>query len=116
MLALINNGSLGMVRQLQTLYYEERVNNVGLAGTRDQVRVPDFPKLAEALGCIGLACDTADDVDLVIEKAMAVDDAPVVIDFRVSDTSLVWPSIAAGASNDRIQYARGLAPTFDTTD
>ena len=114
--ALINNGSLGMVRQLQTLYYDERVNNVGLAAHGTYARVPDFPKLAEALGCVGLSCESAQEVDVVIEKAMAIDDAPVVIDFRVSGTALVWPSIAAGASNDDIQYARGLAPTFDTAD
>ncbi len=113
--ALINNGSLGMVRQLQTLYYDERVNNVSFSSPAARP-VPDFVQLADALGCVGLACDTADEVDAVIAKAMAIDDVPVVIDFRVDDQALVWPSIAAGASNDDIQYARGLAPTFDTDD
>jgi acetolactate synthase-1/2/3 large subunit len=114
--ALINNASLGMVRQLQTLYYDERVTSVDLSSRRSFEPIPDFVKLAEALGCVGLSCETPHQVDLVIEKAMAIDDVPVVIDFRVDDQALVWPSIAAGASNDDIQYARGLAPTFDTSD
>ena len=113
--ALINNESLGMVRQLQTLYYDERVNNVALSSHRAE-RIPDFVKLADALGCVALSCETPDEVDVVITKAMAITDAPVVIDFRVDAQALVWPSIAAGASNDDIQYARGLAPVFDTDD
>jgi acetolactate synthase I/II/III large subunit len=117
--ALINNDSLGMVRQWQTLFYEQRYSNTNLQKHRDAgrpVRIPDFPKLAEAYGCVGLACESADDVDAVIEKAMAIDDAPVVVDFRVHKDAMVWPMVAAGSSNDDIQYARDLAPQFAEND
>src|SRR5690606_39711632 len=63
--AVINNGSLGMVRQWQTLFYDGRYSNTDL---RTTVRVPDFVKLAEALGCVGLRCETADAVDATIEQ------------------------------------------------
>ena len=113
--ALINNGSLGTVRQLQTLYYDKRVNSVDL-GSRTLQPIPDFVKLADALGCVGLSCSSPDEVDTVIAKAMSIVDTPVVIDFQVDDQALVWPSIAAGAGNDDVQYARGIAPEFDSTD
>ena len=73
-IAVINNGNLGMVRQWQTLFYEGRYSNTDL-GTHKH-RIPDFVKLAEALGCVGLRCETADDVDKTIEAAMAINDAP----------------------------------------
>lgn len=111
--AVINNQSLGMVRQLQTLYYDDRVNNVSLAREGTVQRIPDFAKLADALGCVGLECDSRADVDKVIQTAMEINESPVVIDFRVDQQSLVWPSIAAGASNDDVEVARGLAPTFE---
>ncbi|MCL2541619.1 MAG: acetolactate synthase large subunit [Nocardioidaceae bacterium] len=114
--ALINNENLGMVRQWQTLFYGGRYSNTNLQRHDKPVRIPDFPKLAEAYGCVGLACDSADDVDSTIEKAMAVDDVPVVVDFRVNKDAMVWPMIAGGASNDAIQYARDLAPKFDEDD
>jgi acetolactate synthase-1/2/3 large subunit len=109
--AVINNGNLGMVRQWQTLFYNERYSNTDL-GTHKH-RVPDFVKLAEALGCIGLRCETADDVDKTIEAAMAIDDAPVVVDFVVGKDAMVWPMVAAGTSNDEILFARGVRPAFD---
>jgi acetolactate synthase-1/2/3 large subunit len=114
--AIINNGNLGMVRQWQTLFYNERYSNTDLRGSRtpkSAAYVPDFVKLAEALGCVGLRCDTATDVDATIEKAMAIDDRPVVIDFIVHEDAMVWPMVAAGASNDDIKIARELAPAFD---
>jgi acetolactate synthase-1/2/3 large subunit len=114
--AVINNESLGMVRQQQTLYYNGRVNNISLQKGAHHPRIPDFAKLADAMGCVGLECETPDEVDIVIEKAMQIDDVPVVIDFRVSREALVWPSIAAGASNDDLQYARDLAPSFSEDD
>ena len=77
--AVINNGNLGMVRQWQTLFYDGRYSNTNLQSKR----IPDFVKLADAMGCVGLRCDDKADVDATIEKAMAVDDAPVVIDFVV---------------------------------
>ncbi len=107
--AIINNESLGMVRQWQTLFYNERYSNTDLHSKR----IPDFVKLADAYGCVGLACERPEDVDATIEKAMGIDDAPVVVDFRVHRDAMVWPMVAAGTSNDDIKYARDLAPDFD---
>ena len=110
--AIINNESLGMVRQWQTLFYNERYSNTDLHSKR----IPDFPKLAEAYGCVGLSCESEAEVDSVIEKAMSIDDQPVVVDFRVHRDAMVWPMVAAGTSNDDIKYARDLAPEFDEVD
>ncbi len=110
--ALINNASLGMVRQWQTLFYNSRYSHTDL----DSHRIPDFVKLADAYGCVGLRCESAADVDATIEKAMAVDDAPVVIDFVVHRDAMVWPMVAAGTSNDDIKHARGLAPQWDDNE
>ncbi|HEX8346102.1 MAG TPA: acetolactate synthase large subunit [Actinoplanes sp.] len=112
--AVINNGNLGMVRQWQTLFYEGRYSNTEL-GTHKH-RIPDFVKLAEALGCIGLRCESAADVDKTIEAAMAINDAPVVIDFTVGKDAMVWPMVAAGTSNDEIMFARDVRPSFDDDD
>ncbi len=111
--AVINNESLGMVRQWQTLFYNERYSNTNLQRHGGPVRIPDFVKLADAYGCVGLACDSADDVDATIEKAMEIDDVPVVVDFRVHRDAMVWPMVAAGTSNDEIKYARDLAPEWE---
>jgi acetolactate synthase-1/2/3 large subunit len=111
-IAVINNGSLGMVRQWQTLFYGERYSNTDLHRGRAKY-VPDFVLLAEAMGCIGLRCESADTVDATIEKAMSVDDAPVVVDFVVGKDAMVWPMVAAGTSNDDIKIARETAPDFD---
>jgi acetolactate synthase-1/2/3 large subunit len=110
--AVINNESLGMVRQWQTLFYEGRYSQTDLQSKR----VPDFVKLAEAYGAVGLACDNPDDVDATIRKAMEINDVPVVVDFRVHRDAMVWPMVAAGTSNDEIKYARDLAPEFDEDD
>jgi acetolactate synthase-1/2/3 large subunit len=107
--AIINNESLGMVRQWQTLFYNERYSNTDLQSKR----IPDFVKLADAYGCVGLACDKPEDVDATIEKAMEINDVPVVIDFRVHRDAMVWPMVAAGTSNDDIKFARDMAPAFD---
>ena len=112
--AVINNGNLGMVRQWQTLFYGERYSQTEL-GThapkdRSTARVPDFVKLADALGCIGLRCEKKEDVDSTIEKAMSINDQPVVVDFTVGKDAMVWPMVAAGTSNDDILAARGLRP------
>jgi acetolactate synthase-1/2/3 large subunit len=112
--AIINNGNLGMVRQWQTLFYNERYSNTDL-GTHKH-RIPDFVKLAEALGCIGLRCESASDVDATIRAAMEINDAPVVIDFVVGKDAMVWPMVAAGTSNDEIMFARGVRPVFDEDD
>ena len=110
--ALINNSSLGMVRQWQTLFYDSRYSETDLHSHR----FPDFVKLAEAYGCHGLRCETAEQVDATIEKALAMDDAPVVIDFVVHKDAMVWPMVAAGTSNDDILVAREMAPSWDRED
>ncbi|MBA3232652.1 MAG: acetolactate synthase large subunit, partial [Propionibacteriales bacterium] len=111
--AVINNSSLGMVRQWQTLFYDGRYSNTDL---QSAARVPDFVKLAEALGCVGLRCDCAEDVDATITKAMEINDVPVVIDFVVNPDAMVWPMVAVGTSNDDVQIARDLKPEFDDDD
>ncbi|HEX3733441.1 MAG TPA: thiamine pyrophosphate-dependent enzyme, partial [Mycobacteriales bacterium] len=108
--AVINNGNLGMVRQWQTLFYDKRYSNTDL-GTVN--RIPDFVKLAEALGCVGLRCENESDVDTTIEKAMQINDRPVVVDFVVGKDAMVWPMVAAGTSNDEIMAARGVRPEFE---
>jgi len=110
--AIINNESLGMVRQWQTLFYEGRYSNTNL----ESKRVPNFPMLAEAMGCVGLSCERPEDVDKTIEKAMSINDQPVVVDFRVFRDAMVWPMVAAGTSNDDIMIARELAPDWDSQE
>ncbi|MDT0269409.1 acetolactate synthase large subunit [Streptomyces sp. DSM 44915] len=132
--AIINNGALGMVRQWQTLFYNQRYSNTvlrdgGEAGdysgsaagvgsaTNTGTRVPDFVKLSEAMGCVGLRCERADQLDAVLEKANAINDRPVVVDFIVHEDAMVWPMVAAGTSNDEVMAARGVRPDFgDATD
>jgi acetolactate synthase I/II/III large subunit len=122
--AIINNGNLGMVRQWQTLFYNERYSNTELhsqpsataAHPSGKTMIPDFVKLADAYGCVGLRCDKAEDVDATIAKAMEINDAPVVIDFIVHQDAMVWPMVAAGTGNDEIKYARDLAPDWETGD
>nr|WP_234974393.1 acetolactate synthase large subunit [Williamsia sterculiae] len=109
--ALINNGNLGMVRQWQTLFYDERYSSTDLA-THSR-RIPDFVKLAEALGCVAFRCEDESEVDEVIAKARAINDRPVVIDFVVGADAQVWPMVAAGTGNDQIMAARGIRPLFD---
>jgi acetolactate synthase-1/2/3 large subunit len=108
-IAVINNQSLGMVRQWQTLFYNSRYSNTDLKTNR----VPDFPKLAEAMGCVGLRAEQPDEVDAVIEKALSIDDVPVVVEFVVHKDAMVWPMVAAGTSNDEIKVARDMAPNWD---
>ncbi|HCU49096.1 MAG TPA: acetolactate synthase large subunit [Micromonosporaceae bacterium] len=112
--AIINNGNLGMVRQWQTLFYNERYSNTDL-GTHKH-RIPDFVKLAEALGCVGLRCESTSEVDATIKAAMEINDMPVVVDFVVGKDAMVWPMVAAGTSNDEIMFARGVRPVFDEDD
>lgn len=114
--AIINNSSLGMVRQWQTLFYESRYSNTDLNTGHDTVRIPDFVKLAEAYGCAGLRCEREEDLDAVIEQALAINDRPVVIDFVVSRDSMVWPMVPAGVSNDDIQVARDISPDWNEED
>jgi acetolactate synthase-1/2/3 large subunit len=100
---IFNNGFLGMVRQWQELFYEERYSEVEL-GTA----IPDYVKLAEAYGCVGLRCERAGEVDAVLDKALAVTGVPAVVDFRVHDREGVFPMVPAGRPNDDIV----LGPEF----
>ena len=110
--AIINNESLGMVRQWQTLFYEGRYSNTSL----ESKRIPDFVKLADAMGCVGLTCERPEDVDAIIKQANAINDQPVVVDFRVFRDAMVWPMVAAGTSNDDIMIAREMAPDWDSQE
>jgi acetolactate synthase-1/2/3 large subunit len=110
------------VRQWQTLFYGSRYSNTDLsnrgsasatAGGDRPTYLPDFVKLADAMGCVGLRCESEEDVDATIEKAMSINDVPVVVDFVVGKDAMVWPMVAAGTSNDDIKVARDTAPDFD---
>ena len=94
---VINNGVLGMVRQWQELFYEQRFSQIDLGGN-----VPDLVKLADAYGCAGFRCDRPEDVEATLDKAFGVGDTPVIVDFRVDPTEKVFPMVPAGASNDDI--------------
>ncbi|OEV05523.1 acetolactate synthase large subunit [Streptomyces oceani] len=122
---IINNGALGMVRQWQTLFYNQRYSNTVLHGgdaephgsSRPQgTRVPDFVKLAEAMGCVGIRCTDPEELDAVIEKANSINDRPVIVDFIVHQDAMVWPMVAAGTSNDEVMAARGVRPDFGDSD
>jgi len=104
---IFNNGFLGMVRQWQELFYDERYSSVEL-GTA----IPDYVKLAEAYGCVGLRCDRADEVDAVLDKALTPSDVPVIVDFRTHDREGVFPMVAAGHPNDDIL----LGPNFSAEE
>ena len=114
--AIINNSSLGMVRQWQTLFYDKRYSNTDLHTGTDALMIPDFVKLAEAYGCLGIRVEKEEEIDAAIKLAIETNDRPVVIDFIVSRDSMVWPMVAAGVSNDDIRYARDAAPIWDTEE
>lgn len=101
-----------MVRQWQSLFYNERYSNTDLH-TSVGSRIPDFVKMADAYGCIGLRCERPEDVDATILQAMAINDVPVIIDFVVERDAMVWPMVPAGVSNDLIQIAKDTAPQWD---
>ena len=111
--AIINNSSLGMVRQWQNLFYDQRFSNTDLNTGHGTRRVPDFVKLAEAYGAVGLRCERDEDIDRVIGEAMTINDRPVVVDFHVSADAMVWPMVPAGVSNDEIQIAQGMTPEWE---
>ena len=114
--AIINNSSLGMVRQWQTLFFNGRHSNTDLNTGHGTARVPDFVKLAEAYGCLALRVEKEDEIDDAIRTALETNDRPVVIDFVVSADAMVWPMVPQGVGNSEIQYAREHAPTFDQED
>jgi acetolactate synthase-1/2/3 large subunit len=111
--AIINNSSLGMVRQWQTLFYNSRYSNTDLNTGTDTAMVPDFVKLAEAYGCLGIRVEKEEEVDAAIKLAIETNDRPVVIDFIVGRDAMVWPMVPAGVSNDAVQYAREARPVWD---
>ncbi|MEU2838200.1 acetolactate synthase large subunit [Streptomyces sp. NPDC007076] len=126
--AIINNGALGMVRQWQNLFYGARFSNTVLhdgatnattgstrgvgSDTNRGTRVPDFVQLSEAMGCVGLRCENPYELDAIIDKANAINDRPVVVDFIVHEDAMVWPMVPAGTSNDDIMAARDVRPDF----
>ncbi|WP_286309757.1 acetolactate synthase large subunit [Agromyces mangrovi Wang et al. 2018] len=111
--AVINNSSLGMVRQWQTLFYDGRYSNTDLNTGHATRRVPDFVKLAEAYGALGIRVEKEEEVDAAIKLALETNDRPVVIDFVVSADAMVWPMVPQGVSNSFVQYARDHSPAFD---
>ncbi|PZU37953.1 MAG: acetolactate synthase large subunit [Microbacterium sp.] len=114
--AIINNSSLGMVRQWQTLFYDGRYSNTDLNTGHASARIPDFVKLAEAYGALAIRVEKPEEVDAAIRLALETNDRPVVIDFVVSADSMVWPMVPQGVSNSYIQYAREHAPAFEQED
>ncbi|GAA4664836.1 acetolactate synthase large subunit [Frondihabitans cladoniiphilus] len=111
--AIINNSSLGMVRQWQTLFYEGRHSFTDLNTGHETRMVPDFVKLADAYGALGIRVRKEDEIDAAIKLALETNDRPVVIDFVVSRDAMVWPMVPQGVSNSLIQHARELAPEWD---
>lgn len=107
-IAIINNNALGMVRQWQSLFYNCRYSQTDL----DSDLVPDFPMLAQAMGCVGLRARTLKEVDEVLARAAGINDRPVVMEFVCEKDAMVWPMVAAGTSNDDIMIARGMAPEW----
>lgn len=113
--ALINNSVLGMVRQWQSLFYGKRYSNTTLNPSEGE-QIPNFEMLAQAYGMAARTVRSIDEVNEAIEWAMSINDRPVLIDFRVSKDSMVWPMVAAGVSNDEIRYAKGMAPDWEGED
>ncbi|MDK1018046.1 MAG: acetolactate synthase large subunit [Actinomycetota bacterium] len=96
-IAVLNNANLGMVRQWQKLFYGERYSATEMSHT-----IPNIPMLAEAMGCAGLRAETPADVIPTIEKGLAINDRPVVMEFVCDPDAMVFPMIVAGGSNDEI--------------
>jgi acetolactate synthase-1/2/3 large subunit len=96
-IAILNNAYLGMVRQWQEMFYDERYSEVYLSPD-----LPDYVKWADAMGCVGLRVESPEEVGPAIDKANEIDDRPVVIDFRTDSSEKVFPMVPAGGSNDDI--------------
>ncbi len=108
-IAIINNNALGMVRQWQSLFYNGRYSNTDL----HTESLPNFPMLAEAMGCVGMRATNEEEMDQCIAKALEINDRPVVVEFVVHKDAMVWPMVPAGVSNDEIQVARNMAPQWE---
>ncbi|PJM75724.1 acetolactate synthase large subunit [Bifidobacterium simiarum] len=123
-IAILNNSVYGMVRQWQTLFYKNHYSATNLmdgeahkgdvigsdTAAGEIMDVPDFVKLAEAYGCVGLRAFTEEEAIECIRKANEINDRPVLIDFRVWKDAMVWPMVAAGASNSDVTYKPGIQP------
>jgi len=95
-IAILNNGYLGMVRQWQELFYNKRYSATVLANGN-----PDFVKLAEAYGVMGIRVDEPAQVTEAIEKALK-HSGPVVLDFHVEPEENVFPMVPTGEAIDRM--------------
>ncbi len=104
--AILNNAYLGMVRQWQEMFYEERYSEVYLSPD-----LPDYVKWAEAMGCAAFRVEDPEEVEPVIAKANSIDDRPVVIDFRTDAREKVFPMVPAGATNDEVVVHPAQKPT-----
>ncbi|WP_341954203.1 acetolactate synthase large subunit [Salinibacterium sp. TMP30] len=111
--AIINNSSLGMVRQWQTLFYDGRHSFTDLNTGHDTEMIPDFVKLGEAYGCLAIRVTKKEEIDPAIKLALETNDRPVVIDFVVSRDAMVWPMVPQGVGNSSVQYARDHAPEWE---
>ncbi|SFS14498.1 acetolactate synthase, large subunit [Agrococcus baldri] len=111
--AIINNSSLGMVRQWQSLFYEGRHSFTDLETGSDAKMIPDFVKLGDAYGCLAIRVTKPEEVDPAIKLALETNDRPVVIDFIVSKDSMVWPMVPQGVSNSFVQYAVDHSPVWE---
>jgi acetolactate synthase-1/2/3 large subunit len=95
--AVFNNGGYGMVKQWQNLFYDGRLSATDLGTT-----TPDYPALAEAMGCVGLRVTHADQIDVTIEKSLSVNDRPVVVEVVTDRDEMCFPMVPAGGSNDDV--------------
>jgi acetolactate synthase-1/2/3 large subunit len=111
--AIINNSSLGMVRQWQSLFYDGRHSFTDLNTGHGTAMIPDFVKMADAYGALGIRVTKKEEVDAAIKLANETNDRPVVIDFIVSRDSMVWPMVPQGVGNSSVQYAREHAPEWE---
>jgi acetolactate synthase-1/2/3 large subunit len=111
--AIINNSSLGMVRQWQTLFYDGRHSFTDLNTGHGTAMIPDFVKLADAYGALGIRVTKPEEIDAAIQLALDTNDRPVVIDFIVSRDSMVWPMVPQGVGMSQVQYARDHAPEWE---
>ncbi len=108
-IAILNNSWLGMVRQWQTMFYDERYSETLLSP-----ELPDFVKLSEAMGCIAIRVDSPEEVDAAIEKANSINDRPVVVDFRTDESEKVFPMVPAGVTNDELEVHKSLEERLAT--
>ncbi len=114
-IALLNNSVYGMVRQWQTLFYDKHYSATILHKEEETglVGCPDFVKLAEAYGCVGMRARTKEEALACIRKANEINDRPVLIDFHVWKDAMVWPMVAAGDSNNNVTYMPGVKPLLN---